>query len=167
PITTLVEFQDGAKLARVVSAAPDSSWFFANSGGYGFICTVSGATSRQRAGKAFMTLEKGETVLEPARVEGDWIASVSSNGRILVFGRSEMQAQAGGRGVIEMGLDEGESLAAVAVPAPDATLTVIGAGRGGKTTELALKPAQLEAMRFRRARKGNTLNRNLRPVALR
>ena len=167
PITTLVDFQDGAKLARVLSAAPDSSWFFANSGGYGFICTVAGATSRQRAGKAFMTLEKGETVLEPARVEGDWIASVSANGRILVFGRSEMKVQAGGRGVIVMGLDEGESLAAVAVPSPDATLTVIGAGRSGKTTELAIKPAQLEAMRFRRARKGNTLNRNLRPVALR
>jgi topoisomerase IV subunit A len=167
PITTLVEFQDGAKLARVVSAAPDTAWFFANSGGYGFICTIGDASSRQRAGKAFMTLEKGERVLEPALVSGDWIASVSENGRILVFGRSEMKVQAGGRGVIVMGLDEGESLAAVAVPAPDASLTVIGAGRGGKTTELEIKPAQIESLRFRRARKGNTLNRNLRPIALR
>ena len=167
PITTLVEFQDGAKLARVVSAAPDTSWFFANSGGYGFICTMADATSRQRAGKAFMSLEKGEKVLEPAPVLGDWIASVSENGRILVFGRSEMKVQAGGRGVIVMGLDEGESLAAVAVPAPDASLTVTGAGRGGKTSELEIKPAQIEGLRFRRARKGATLNRNLRPVALR
>src|SRR5690606_9952588 len=60
PITTLVEFQDGAKLARVLSAAPETRWFFANSGGYGFLCTLADATSRQRAGKAFMRLEKGE-----------------------------------------------------------------------------------------------------------
>lgn len=167
PMTTLVEFQDGAKLARLVSAAPETSWLFANSGGYGFICTVGDASSRQRAGKAFMTLEKGDKVLEPAPVLGDWIASVSENGRILVFGRSEMKVQAGGRGVIVMGLDEGESLAAVAVPAADASLTVVGTGRGGKTSELEIKPGQIEGLRFRRARKGNVLNRNLRPIALR
>ncbi|MBA4743560.1 MAG: DNA topoisomerase IV subunit A, partial [Azoarcus sp.] len=167
PITTLVEFQDGAKLARAVTAAPDSHWLFANSGGYGFICKLSDAVSRQRAGKSFMTLDKGEKILEPARVLGDWIAAVSGNGRILVFAREEMKVlAAGGRGVIVMGLDKDEALAAVAVPENDTPLTVAGAGRGGKAAELEIKPAQLEALRGKRARKGTALQRNLKQISL-
>ena len=166
PMSTLIDFQDGARLARVVSAAPDSAWFFANSGGYGFICTLGEATSRQRAGKAFMTMEKGESVLEPARVHGDWIAAVSEKGRILVFPRNEMKVQSGGRGVIVMALDAGEALAAVAVPADDANLVVSGIGRGGKTTEIELKPAQRQALQHRRARKGMALSKQIRPESL-
>lgn len=166
PITTLVGFQDGARLARAISAAPDTNWLFAHTGGYGFICSLADATSRQRAGKAFITLDEGEQLLEPTPAEGDWIAAVSENGRILLFARSEMKVQAGGRGVIVMGLDKGEALAAVAVLHADAPLTVVGAGRGGKTTEVTIKPSQLESLRHRRARKGAPLARNLRPVAL-
>lgn len=166
PITTLVEFQNRAKLARILSAEPETSWLFANSGGYGFICTLAGAASRQRAGKAFMTLTKNEEVLEPAPVLGDWIAAVSSNSRVLVFPRTEMKLQAGGRGVIVMALDKPETLSAVAVPAPDATLTVAGTGRGGKTAGIHLKPAQLETLRSKRARKGTPLARNLKQISL-
>ena len=166
PMTTLVDFQDGARLARVLSTTPDSLWMFANSGGYGFICKLSDATSRQRAGKAFMTLEKGEAVLEPARVEGDWIAAVSANGRILVFPRAEMKVQTGGRGVIIMALDAGEALTAVAVPADDAPLVVKGIGRGGRSTEIELKPAQREGLRHRRARKGMALSKTIKPDTL-
>lgn len=166
PIATLVDFQEGGKLARVVSAAPTTQWLFASSAGYGFICTLSGATTRQRAGKAFMTLEKGERILPPAPVHGDWIVAVSENGRILVFARSEMKVQAGGRGVIVMALDKGERLAAVAVPANDSAVTVSGSGRGGKATGIEIKPANLEALRHRRARKGTPLVRNIKPTTI-
>jgi topoisomerase-4 subunit A len=165
-MATLVEFQNGGKLAQVVSDAPDTSWFFANSGGYGFICSIADAMSRQRAGKAFMTLEKNETVLAPALVKGDRIAAVSENGRILIFVRSEMKVQSGGRGVIVMSLDDGESLAAVAVPANDAVLKVEGTGRGSKPTSVDLKPAQLESLCHRRARKGAPLSIKIKPSGL-
>jgi len=167
PITTLVEFQDGGKLAQVVTDTPDSVYFFANSGGYGFLCSVANATSRQRAGKAFMSLEKGEKVLAPAKVFGDWIAAVSEHGRILVFPRPEMKTQSGGRGVIVMALDEGEALAAVAVPADDAVLTVEGIGRGGKAVTIELKPGQREPLRHRRARKGVPLTPRVKPERMR
>ncbi|AKU13456.1 DNA topoisomerase 4 subunit A [Azoarcus sp. CIB] len=166
PIATLVDFQDGGKMAQVLTAEPESSWFFANSGGYGFICTLADATSRQRAGKAFMTLEKGEKVLVPARVVGERIAAVSEHGRILVFMRSEMKVQAGGRGVIVMALDDKEALVAVAVPPDDATLRVEGTGRGGKTIVVELKPSQLVPLLHRRARKGMVLTPKVAPAAL-
>ncbi len=167
PMSTLVEFQDGGKLAQVVTDTPDSVYFFAHSGGYGVLCSVADATRRQRAGKAFMSLEKGEKVLAPAKVFGDWIAAASENGRLLVFPRPEMKTQSGGRGVIVMALDEGEALAAVAVPADDAVLSIEGTGRGGKTTTVELKPAQREALRHRRARKGAPLTPKLKPERMR
>ena len=166
PMSTLIDFQDGARLEQVVSAAPASAWFFANSGGYGFICSLGDASSRQRAGKAFMTLEKDESVLKPAPVYGDWIAAVSEKGRILMFPRSEMKVQSGGRGVIVMALDAGEQLAAVALPADDASLFVRGIGRGSKPTEIELKPAQRETLRHRRARKGLALPKQIKPETL-
>src|SRR5574338_373016 len=166
PMATLVDFQDGGKLAQVVTAAPESRWLFANSGGYGFICSLAEATSRQKAGKAFMTLEKGEKVLQPAPVAGTWLAAVSENGRLLVFPLAEMKVQAGGRGVIVMGLDDGEALAAVAVPADDAPLAVDGIGRGNKPVRLELKPAQREAWQHRRARKGSALPQKIKPTGL-
>jgi len=167
PVSTLIEFQEGGKLAQVVSDAPESRWLFANSGGYGFICALADASSRQRGGKAFMTLEKGEKPLAPARVQGHWIAAVSENARILLFPLTEMKVQSGGRGVIVMALDDGETMRAVAVPGDDAALTVSGQMRGGKAAEIEIKPAQRSALQHRRARKGTPLAKKLVPDALR
>ncbi|MCZ4306631.1 DNA topoisomerase IV subunit A [Zoogloeaceae bacterium G21618-S1] len=164
PIATLVEFQDGAKLAQVVTAAPEAHYLFSHSGAYGFICKIADATTRQRAGKAFMTLEKGEKVLAPTPVKGDWIAALSDNGRILVFPTSEMKVQSGGRGVIVMALDADAQLAAVAVPDNAANLLVQGIGRGSRATELSIKPNQLELWRHRRARKGVPLPQKIKPT---
>ena len=71
--------------------------------------------SRVKAGKAFMTLEPDE---EPTRAGAlaaglDHVAALSSRGRLLVFGLDEMREVPRGRGVIVMGLDEGERLMAV------------------------------------------------------
>ena len=92
-------------------------------------------------------------LLSPGKVHGDWVVAASENGRILVF-PPELKTQSGGRGVIVMGLDDKEGLAAVAVPPNDAVVVVEGIGRGSKPTQASYKPAQLEALRHRRARKG-------------
>ncbi|HEY3359937.1 MAG TPA: DNA topoisomerase IV subunit A [Polyangia bacterium] len=167
PISTLVDFQDGAKLAQVVSDTPDSVYLFAHSGSYGFLCALNEATSRHRAGKAFMALEKGEKVLAPAKALGEWVAAASANGRLLIFPRAEMKLQSGGRGVIVMGLDVGEELCAVAVPPDDAVLTIEGTGRGGKTVAQELKPTQRVPLRHRRARKGLLLSPRMKPERMR
>ncbi|MGE5468100.1 MAG: DNA topoisomerase IV subunit A, partial [Ignavibacteria bacterium] len=56
PVTTLVEFQDGAKLAHALTDAPEAQYLFAGSGGYGFVATLADLVSRNRSGKAFMSL---------------------------------------------------------------------------------------------------------------
>ncbi|MGC3965106.1 MAG: DNA topoisomerase IV subunit A [Rhodocyclaceae bacterium] len=166
PVTTLIELQSGARVAVAMSDDPESSYFFAGSGSYGFITQLSELVSRQRAGKAFMTMEEGESVLVPARAEGEWLAALSANGRLLYFPRAEMKIMPRGRGMIVMGLDEKEELVAVACP-PSDELIVQGTGvRGGKPIEFTLKGAALEACRGKRARKGGALPQKLKPTAL-
>ena len=60
-----------------------------------------------------------------------------------------------------------EALAAVAVPADDAVLTVEGTGRGGKAVTIEIKPSQREPLRHRRARKGAPLTPKVKPERLR
>lgn len=163
PVTTLVEFQDGARMAQVLSDEPGALYLFANSGGYGLLASIADTSSRQRAGKAFLKLEDGEQLLAPAPVHGNWVAAISDSGRLLVFARAELKQQSGGRGVILAALDADEQLAAVAVPADDAVLSIEGSGRGGKAIVQQLKPAQREALRHRRARRGSALTPKIKP----
>ncbi len=168
PITTMVEFQDGAKLAAAICDVPEAAYLFAGSGGYGFIGKVGDLVTRQRAGKAFMTMEVGERVLAPARVpEGATeVACVSEGARLLCFAIAEAKVQSGGRGVILMGLDKGEAL--VAVAAGSGTAWVIeGLGRAGKSKQLNIGPRDIEKYRLHRARKGCLLPEKIKPLSLR
>ncbi|MDQ7987998.1 MAG: DNA topoisomerase IV subunit A [Candidatus Dactylopiibacterium sp.] len=165
PLTTLIELQPGARVAQALADDPAHEYFFANSGSYGFIAKLEDLVTRQRAGKAFMTLEAGESVLAPARIRGEWLAAASGNGRLLYFPRAEMKVMPRGRGMIVMGLDEGEALAAVACPPTDA-VRVTGIGRGGKAVEIPVKGVALEACRGKRARKGGTLTPRVKPEAI-
>ncbi len=162
PITTLIEFQDGAKLAQALSDAPEAQYVFANSGGYGFIATVADLVSRNRSGKAFMSLDKGEKPLKAAKVAGNTLAAISQTGRLLVFPLAELKTLAKGRGLIIQDLGPKDEL--VAVTTGDGTgLTVAGAGRAGKVTEWLVKGKDLAPYRGSRAKKGQNIPAKLKP----
>jgi topoisomerase-4 subunit A len=165
PLATMIELQDGARIAQAIADAPEASYLFANSGGYGFVGKLADLVTRQKAGKAFMSLEAGERVLPPVRIpEGAGeVACVSEGARLLVFPLAEVKIQSGGRGVILMGLDEGEALVA-AVPFAGAGLTVAGTGRGGKPKQVQVGPRELARYRLHRARKGSPLPEKLKPA---
>lgn len=166
PLTTMIDLQDGAKIAAAITAPPETQYLFANSGGYGFIAKVGDLVTRQKAGKAFMSLEAGEAVLVPAIVRGASIACVSENARLLVFPLEEMKVQSGGRGVIAMGLDKGEKLCAVTVSDCE-RLEIEGSGRGGKAKSIVVGPREMEKYRLHRARKGCLLAEKIKPENLR
>jgi topoisomerase-4 subunit A len=166
PITTMVDFQDGAKLACAVTDVPEAAYLFANSGGYGFVAKVADLVTRQKAGKAFMALEAGERVLAPAKVAGAAVACVSEGARMLVFGLEEVKVQSGGRGVILMGLDPKEALVAVATGSGE-RWTVEGVGvRGGKARQIVIAGSDLAKYRLHRARKGCLLPEKLKPSSI-
>lgn len=167
PITTLMELQPGVngtgQIAHVFGDKLDAQYLFANSGGYGFITSVEKLISTRVAGKAFMTLEKGEAVLAPAKVAGDTVVAICDGAkepRMLTFSVDEMKVMPGGRGVIVMGLGTGETLALVGVTGPDSVKVV------GSLREVTIAGAELEKYKMKRARKGCQLPPKVKPVSI-
>lgn len=116
PLSTLLDVQ--APIAAIFSGSASDLFLFSGANGYGFISSVEGASTRQKAGKAFMSLETGEAMGTPvglgAKAEDQWILVVTSNSRLLVFAASEAKRlEKGGKGVVLMGLDEKASVTAI------------------------------------------------------
>ena len=84
---------------------------------------------------------------------------------MLVFDVGEMRQVSRGRGVIIMGLEEGEQLLSAGV-FNGKSLAVTGVSRGGKEKELVLSGEKLRHHMGHRARMGRVLPEKLKPIAL-
>jgi topoisomerase-4 subunit A len=161
PLATLAELARGERLLHALSAAPDSRWLIASNGGNGFLCHLSDLVSKQRAGKAFLTLEPGWQPLPPARLNGTWVAVAADNGKLLAFPLEEMKILSGGKGVQLMKLEDNERLLALTT-FDGQRLAVEGKTRLGRPAGVVLSGENLEKYRLRRARKGHALDRIVR-----
>ncbi len=113
PLASFIEI-GGGKIAHVLIGQAEDELLVAKTSGYGFICTFGDLLSRQKAGKAFLTIEDGATILPPARVAGaDHVAALSADGRLLVFPLDQMKRLSGGKGVQIIGLKSKETLKSV------------------------------------------------------
>ncbi|MDO8347611.1 MAG: DNA topoisomerase IV subunit A [Rugosibacter sp.] len=183
PLATMIDFQEGGRLAHVLSAAPEGRYLVAGSGGYGFIASVADMVSRNKAGKAFLTLEKGEKPLAPAKLgagdtantaaniaanaaiatPGARVAALSHGGRLLLLPLTELKVLAKGRGLMLMDLGKDDALAGIAVVATE-SLTILGSGRGGKVVQTTLTPRAQLAFHGNRARRGQAIPGNPKPT---
>lgn len=51
PVGSLVELQNGAEVAAMISGLPEQHYLLSNSGGYGFIAKLADMVGRVKAGK--------------------------------------------------------------------------------------------------------------------
>ncbi|MEI7681719.1 MAG: DNA topoisomerase IV subunit A [Betaproteobacteria bacterium] len=167
PLTSLVELAAGARVAQVVDAQPGKRYLVANSGGYGFIVNAEDLLTRIRAGKAFMTLQDGETVLRPALVprHTEMVATLSEKGRLLLFSYGELKAMSRGRGVMLMGLDDDEKMVAVGFSGSK-SVTVLGMSRSGNERSAIVSGTDLQKHILHRARKGCLIPGRMLPTAI-
>jgi len=113
PLSSFVDLGSG-RIAHVLTGQADDAILIAKTSGYGFICTYGDLLSRQKAGKAVVSVEDGASILPPVRLAGaDHIGALSSDARLLIFPLEQMKRLASGKGVQIIGLREGESLLAV------------------------------------------------------
>ena len=98
-------------------------------------------------------------------MEHSLVAAVSSAGRLLLFLLTEMkQLSAGGKGVIVMGLAEGDSLAAVAViNQPEIQISGMA---GSREQQTKLTGKTLQEYFGMRARGGKMLPSKLKPTRI-
>jgi topoisomerase-4 subunit A len=167
PLTSLVDFAPGARLAHVVDAQPGRRYLVANSAGYGFIVKSDELLTRVRAGKTFMTIQEGEQVLRPALVSDtpEMVATLSEHGRMLLFPAEELKELARGRGITLMKLDAGEKMTAVGFVGAN-SVTVTGESRSGKEKTVRVGGEHLQKHIIHRARKGCLLPGGIIPTAV-
>jgi topoisomerase-4 subunit A len=158
PITTLVDLASGSRLLHYHAGPADIPLLLASTAGFGFVAKLGDMVSRNRNGKAFMTMDAGDEPLppKPLAANASAVACLSEKGRLLVFGLDEVKPLTGGRGVILMELEASEKLLA-AQPISQRGVVVTGMGRGGKAQELLLSASGLAPHIGKRARKGKAL----------
>jgi topoisomerase-4 subunit A len=164
PITTLIELESGTQPLHYFASGPGTTLLLASTGGFGLLAQSGDLHSRQKGGKAFLSLEAADKLLPPvplAPAQGQ-VACLSLGGRLLVFPLAELKLQPkGGRGLTLMEVDAQDPLVSVATFA--AALKVQGAGRGGKFKEEVLKGAALAQHAGKRARKGRAVDAGMKP----
>ena len=166
PITSLIELEAGTQILHYFAGASSLNLLLSSSGGYGFLATVGNLVSRQRAGKAFITCNVGETVCAPSVAEGaSQVACASTGGRILTFELAELKSMAtGGRGLMLLALEDKDSLAGAA--AYSRSVRIDGIGRGGKARSETLEIRSLNNARSARARKGKAADLGFKPQSI-
>jgi topoisomerase IV subunit A len=165
PITSLIDLESGTQIAHYIAGSAAQMLMLANSGGYGLLARLGDLASRQKAGKNFLTLEEGETLLPPVTVQPEQVnvACLADSGRLLVFPLNELKLQPkGGKGLTLMDVDAKDPLVSVAVCAE--ALRVIGAGRGGKPKDEMVKGVAFASHVGKRARKGSKVDAVLKPA---
>ena len=160
PLATLVDVESGAKIVQVICGSPEQHVLLATAASYGFVCTLGDMVGRNKAGKQFLKFDEGVQILPPVLFipsKHDLIVSVSRAGRLLAFELAEMkQLASGGKGVIVMGLEEGDELAAVTVTS-EAKVTVVTRSGTGREQLIRLSVADLQSHLGKRARMGRML----------
>lgn len=158
PITSMVETEPGARIVHMIAGADAGRYMLGTSAGYGFATTLGDMATRQRAGKQFITLAKGETLLRPLALgqSDQYLALYSKKGKLLLVDLAEVkQLSGGGRGTILMGLDAADALAQWLAVGPRG-LGAQGVYRGRQTL-VVLGPDELADYIGKRARKGRLL----------
>ena len=157
PVSSLAETQ-GSAIVGLVSAAPETAVLLASSAGYALRATIAGFVTDRRAGKQFVSVGEGESLLRPLILpaEAKEVAALSSDKRLLLFPLEEVnELPNGGRGVMAMKLHEGEPMVGL-VPVGTEGLR-IATVRGDKRGTLVLKPGDFAHYRGARARTGRAL----------
>ena len=169
PVTTLIELASGTRIVHYFAGSADTTLMLSSTAGYGFTAKAGDMISRNKSGKAFMTLDEGDTPTAPKVVAANAsaIACVSEKARLLVFSIEEVKSlSGGGRGVILMELEKNETLVG-AQPISQKGVIITGMGRGAKPQELSLSASVLAPYIGKRSRKGKALESKIKPEGIR
>ncbi|MBT42956.1 MAG: DNA topoisomerase IV subunit A [Idiomarina sp.] len=168
PLTGRFNIVAGESVDQVIMGKEEQHYLLASDAGYGFVCQFKDLVSRNKNGKAILTLPTGAKVLSPVSVREpsqESVIAVSNEGRMLVFPVADLPQLGKGKGnkIISIpalrAQTREEYVVALASAPNDATVTL----QAGKR-KLTLKPSDLEHYRGERGRRGNKLPRGLQRV---
>ncbi|WP_394234971.1 DNA topoisomerase IV subunit A [Pseudomonas anguilliseptica] len=168
PLTGRLTPPPGATFECVLLPDDNALYVIASDAGYGFVVKGEDLQAKNKAGKALLSLPAGALVVPPkplANREEDWLAAVTTEGRLLLFPVRDLPQLGKGKGNKIIGIP-GERVASREEYLTD--LAVLPAGstlvlQAGKRT-LSLKADDLEHYKGERGRRGNKLPRGFQRV---
>jgi len=168
PISGRLKPPDGAKFLSVIMGDDDERYLFSTSAGYGFVARLGDIVSRNKSGKAVISVPGGASVLPAAGVSSltdNVVCAVSNTGSLLCFPVGELPEMAKGKGnkiynIPTAKFKSGEeSMVALVVLAPAQKLRIISGKR-----HTTIKFRELEGYTGTRGQRGRKLPRGFQKV---
>jgi topoisomerase-4 subunit A len=168
PISGRLKPPDGASFISVIMGDDDDRYLFSTTAGYGFVARIGDLVSRNKAGKAVISVPQAATVLPARQVTSlteDRVCAISNSGSLLAFAVGELPEMAKGKGnkiynVPGAKFKSGEeSMIALAVLSRDAKLRITSGKR-----HTTIKYKELEDYLGARGQRGRKLPRGFQNV---
>ncbi|WP_288132810.1 DNA topoisomerase IV subunit A [Microbulbifer sp.] len=168
PLSGRINPPSGATFEGLLMGSDDQRVLLASDAGYGFIARYADLQSRNKAGKAMLSLPKNARVLPPQEVENPesaLLAAVTSEGRMLVFPVSELPELSKGKGNKIINIPAARAASREEIVVGIAVLEgkdelLIHAGK----RHTRVKISELEHYEGERGRRGNKLPRGFQKV---
>jgi topoisomerase-4 subunit A len=99
PVTGRINPPSGATFEGMMMGDEQQLYLLASDAGYGFVAKLGDLQTKNRAGKAALSLPKGGQVLQPvpiSEVEGASVVAITNEGRMLVFSLADLPQLARG-----------------------------------------------------------------------
>ena len=164
PLTGRLTLPAGAVVEQVLIENEAQDLLLASDAGYGFICKFEDLISRNKAGKALISLPDNAKVLPPISLKNSTalLVALTSSGRMLIFPVQDLPSLSKGKGnkIVTIpsaaAKDRSELLVKLLLISETASLVF----HSGKR-KITLKPEDLQKFRAERGRKGTQLPRGL------
>jgi len=167
PATGRLNLPSGALFTDVLMGADEQKILLGTDAGYGFIGKIGDLYTKNKAGKAVVSIPKGGRILNPKMVNdaNSLIAAVSNEGRMLVFPIADLPELARGKGnkilnIPGSRLQSREEFVIDYAVIPVGEALVVHSGK----RYLVMKDTDLEHYRGERGRRGHKLPRGFQKV---
>ena len=168
PLTGRFNLASGENFEKVVMAEDEQKYLLSSDAGYGFVGSFADMVSRNKNGKALLSLSASAKVMTPRVINNfdeELVLSITSEGRMLVFPLKDLPVLSKGKGNKIINIPSArakareEFVTLLEVLSPESAVTL----HAGKR-KLTLKASDIEHYRGERGRRGNKLPRGLQRV---
>jgi topoisomerase-4 subunit A len=169
PLTGRFNLATGKTFVHSLMSDDTSKYLLVSDAGYGFVSSFGDMVSRNKNGKALITLPEASKVMAPQLVtdiDNDYCMTITSEGRMLVFPVKNLPVLSKGKGnkIINIPTARAklrEEYVSILCIIPEGAAITLHAGK----RKLTLKAADIEHYIGERGRRGNKLPRGLQRVS--
>jgi topoisomerase-4 subunit A len=169
PLTGRFNLATGKTFVHSIMSDDDTQYLLVSDAGYGFVSSFGDMVSRNKNGKALISLPEAAKVMAPQCIndfENDCCLTITSEGRMLVFPVKNLPILSKGKGNKIINIPSArsklrEEFVSLLCIIPEGAAITLHAGK----RKLTLKAADIEHYKGERGRRGNKLPRGLQRVS--